>query len=154
MIPCILKLTSRVEAIKCLKKGCSLSLCVTECPLSGQLLPGLFWKGNGPNRGTQCLGCGPRDCQFDQADLIFRNNLYKAYAKCVHCRQILHTISFQSMDIRNFGYTVIRRNVLIFHWMRTQANKPIQMTKWVTKFQGSKCKIMENPNNAQLRQYS
>lgn len=128
----------------------SLSRCVTECPVSGQLIPELFWKGNGTNRGTQYLGCGPRGCQFVQADLIFRNNLYKAYGKCVDCLPVLHTICFLWMDIRNFGSTMIRRNVLIFHWMRTQANQPIQLTRWEMKFRGSKCEIMHNPNTAQL----
>lgn len=35
--------------------------------------------------------------------------------KCVQCMQVLHTIFFLWIDIRGFGYTAIKGNVLIFH---------------------------------------
>lgn len=101
-------------AMKYLKKGAH-SLCVTDCPVSRLLSSGLFWKGNGLNRGTQHLGCGPRHCWFEQADIIFINNLCKAFGKCVQCLKVLHALCCLWMDVRNFAYIVIRRNVLIFH---------------------------------------
>lgn len=77
-----------IEAMICLKTT-ALSPCVTECPVTGLLfLTSLKRHWAEQTHSIPWIWPGRLPVWWQWS---FRNYLYKPYAKCVHCLEVLHT---------------------------------------------------------------